>query len=81
MSDVWVFIELVGVANNTCDSTLTVPRTKRELTGSDGQFQFDVVRSSCLSDTDYRIWLRWDGGETKKHIFTAPDQSTLKILW
>jgi len=81
MGNVWAFIELVKTANNTCDSTLTVPRTKRELTGSDGQFQFDVVRSSCLSDTDYRIWLKWDGGETKRHIFTAPDQATFKILW
>lgn len=81
MANVWVFIEPVNQANNTCDSTITPRFMKRKLTGADGKFEFDVVRSSCLSDTDYRIWMRWEGGETTKHIFTAPDAATFRILW
>lgn len=81
MVNVWAVIELVSIANNTCDSTLTVPRQKMKLTDSDGLFTFDVVRSSCLSDTDYRIWLTWEGGKSKEHIFTAPDQATFRLLW
>ncbi len=81
MQNVWAVIELVSVANNTCDSTITVPRQKMKLTDAAGQFTFDVVRSSCLSDTDYRIWLTWEGGKSSIHIFTAPDQSSFKLLW
>ncbi len=81
MQNVWAVLEAVNPANNTCDSTLTVPRQKMKLTDATGEFQFDVVRSSCLSDTEYRIWLQWEGGKSKVHVFAAPDQASFKLLW
>lgn len=81
MANVWVFIEPTAQANNTCDSTITPRFMKRKLTEADGLFEFDVVRSSCLSDTEYRIWLKWEGGQTDKHEFVAPDAANFRILW
>jgi hypothetical protein len=81
LQNVWAHIELVSPANNTCDSTLTVRFQKKEITDATGLFSFDVVRSSCLGNTEYKVWLEYKSGQTAVHQFTAPDQATFRLLW
>ena len=68
---------------NTCDSTiLTTAPVKAVETDADGYFAFNLVRSSCLENTEYTITITpADGSGERTDNFTAPDSTSHKLVF
>jgi hypothetical protein len=70
-----------GRVYDSCAATLVFDNSVQTTTTTDGYFELDLIRSSCLNDKAYKIsWSKRDVGEYSKQ-FTVPDSTTYLITW
>lgn len=81
ISNAQVTFSLANKVNDTCADIILTNWTTSTRTDQNGRFETNLTRSSCLSNEQYNVVIRYKDGSTRNYTFTVPDQTTYQLIW